>query len=247
MPGGFPAVTAGGRVVLGESQAAQSHLTAHPPRCEPIGRAPQAMAAQGLLLPPGTGPPGTGPPGTGPPGTGPPADKVAGGLGQPLFNVLVDLDTLEGRQPRDLLARRAEIVGIGPIPTSTIHRLLCDAGVSPIVTRGQSLPLDVGAVSRTATPAQWRTLIAHAGGCEFPGCTMGWEWCEAHHLTHWTAQHRTALDGLALGCHGHHHLVHRAGWTMTRRSDLTIVVTRPDGTQLTGPTPRTTNPGTAAA
>ncbi len=76
---------------------------------------------------------------------------------------------------------------------------------------------------------------------------MGWEWCEAHHLTHWTAQHRTALDGLALGCHGHHNLIHTAGWTMTRRRDLTIVVTRPDGTQLTGPTPGTANPGHATA
>ena len=185
--------------------------------CSSIG------AAQGLFLPPGTGPPGR----------AGKSDKIAGGLGRPLFNVLVDLNTLEGRAPPDLLSRTAEIVGTGPIPTTTVQRLLCDAGVSRIVTRGRSLALDVGAVSRTATPAQWRALIAHAGGCEFPGCSAPWEWCQAHHLTHWSAEHRTALDGLALGCHGHHRLLHQPGWTMTRRPDLTIVVTRPDGTQLT--------------
>ena len=180
----------------------------------------QTSAARGLLLPPGHAPP---------------SDKVAGGLGRPLFNVVVDLDTFEGRAPPDLLGHRAEIVGVGAIPAATIERFLCDAGVSRIVTRGRSLPLDVGAVSRTATPAQWRALITHAGGCEFPGCTAPWEWCQAHHLTHWTAEHRTAIAGLALGCNGHHRLLHKPGWSMARRPDLTIVVTRPDGTQLTGP------------
>lgn len=30
--------------------------------------------------------------------------------------------------------------------------------------------------------------------------------------------------------------LHKPGWTMSRRPDLTIDVTRPDGTHLTGPT-----------
>lgn len=186
-------------------------------------------AAQGLLLPPGLPPPGAGPPTTG----AEPDDKVAGGLGRPLFTALIDLDTLEGREPRDLLARRAEVVGVGPLSDADVARHLCDAGISRVVTCGRSLPLDVGAVSRTATPAQWRALIAHSATCEFPFCTAPWEWCEAHHLEHWTATHRTALDGLALECSGHHHLLHRPGWSMARRADLTTVVTRPDGTTLT--------------
>jgi len=168
-----------------------------------------------------------------PPGHSPPADKVAGGLGRPLVGVLVDLDTLEGRSPPDRLGRVAEIIGTGPVPDGVIRRFLCDAGVSRIVTHGRSLPLDVGAVSRTAPPAHWRALIAHAGGCEFPGCSAPWEWCEAHHITPWSDEHRTALDGLALGCNGHHKLVHKPGWSMTRLPDLTIEVTRPDGTALT--------------
>ncbi len=192
------------------------------------GACSHQTGAQGLLLPPGLPPPGAGPP-----LSTTPDDKVAGGLGRPLFTVLIDLDTLEGRRPHDLLTRRADAVGVGPLAPTDIRRHLCDAGISRVVTRGRSLPLDVGAVSRTATPAQWRALIAHSPTCEFPWCTAPWEWCEAHHLDHWTATRRTALDGLALECTGHHHLLHRPGWTMTRRPDLTTEVTRPDGTTLT--------------
>ncbi|HXH58342.1 HNH endonuclease [Iamia sp.] len=181
-------------------------------------------AVEALLTPPGATE-----------GSGLPGHKVAGGLGHPLFNVLVDIDTLEGRSAQGAFGRVAQIVGHGSIPDSAIQRLMCDAGVARIVTRGRSLPLDVGSVSRTATPAQWRALIAFAGGCEFPGCECPWEWTEAHHLDHWTRTHETNYEGLALECHGHHTLLHQPGWSMARRPDGTIVVSRPDGTTLTRP------------
>ena len=151
--------------------------------------------------------------------------------------MLIDLATLEDRQPTDLLTVRAEVIGVGPLPRDAIRRHLCDAGISRIVTQGASLPLDVGAVSRTATPAQWRALITHTDTCEFPGCTAPWEWTQAHHMDHWTTTHTTDLDDLALQCTGHHHLLHQPGWTMHRNPDLTTTVTRPDGTTLHPPRP----------
>ncbi|MGI8936828.1 MAG: hypothetical protein ACR2JF_01190, partial [Iamia sp.] len=98
-----------------------------------------------------------------------------------------------GRLNADQLRLLANARGVSErtaIPDHAIRRYLCDAGISRVVTRGASLPLDVGAVSRTATPAQWRALITHTEHCEFPGCTAPWEWCQAHHLDHWTNTHR---------------------------------------------------------
>ncbi|MBA3737988.1 MAG: DUF222 domain-containing protein, partial [Actinobacteria bacterium] len=63
--------------------------------------------------------------------------RVAGE--RPHVVVTVDLQSLEGRP-----GRRSELEDVGPIPPEAARRLACDAGVSRVLMKGASEPLDVG-------------------------------------------------------------------------------------------------------
>jgi hypothetical protein len=86
--------------------------------------------------------------------------------------------------------------------------LACDCKISRIITDGPSEVLDVGRLQRTATPAQWRALIARDRHCQAPGCDRGPEHCQAHHKIPWPAGGPTSLDNLQLLCHTHHRQHH---------------------------------------
>ena len=66
--------------------------------------------------------------------------------------------------------------------------------------------------------------------CAHPGCSVGFDHCDIHHVNPWTPTGRTDLDNLLPLCSRHRHLVHEGGWTLTLRSDRTITLCRPDGT-----------------
>jgi hypothetical protein len=74
--------------------------------------------------------------------------------------------------------------------------------------------LYVGRSERTAPPRLRRALEIRDGGCVAPGCAVDPSRCEAHHVTPWSRGGGTDLDGMALMCTGHHHLVHEGGWTL---------------------------------
>ena len=92
--------------------------------------------------------------------------------------------------------------------------------------------------------------------CQFAGCNIAAQWCEAHHLQHWAEGGPTDLANLALLCRRHHHLVHEGGYQLQRlpmhetqpetqndtmrepRRDLLTL--RPDGTII--PRPCATGP-----
>lgn len=57
---------------------------------------------------------------------------------RPHVSVLVDLEALLGGPAR------CELQDVGPITPATARRLVCDAGVSRVITRGRSEPLEVG-------------------------------------------------------------------------------------------------------
>jgi hypothetical protein len=77
------------------------------------------------------------------------------------------------------------------------------------------IPLAVGRIQRTATPAQRRALAVRDGGCLIPGCGVPAEACQAHHLTEWAAGGATDLPNLALLCWAHHRQVDLGMWTIT--------------------------------
>jgi hypothetical protein len=133
-----------------------------------------------------------------------------------------------------------------PISAATVDRILCDADVTAVLTRpvardtatrdesrdpsadesGELVAgwltdaarevLYVGRAARTAPPRLRKALEIRDRHCQFPHCRVQADRCHAHHVRHWEHGGGTDLDQMVLLCHGHHHLVHEAGWQLTR-------------------------------
>ena len=89
------------------------------------------------------------------------------------------------------------------------RRLACDAGVVRLLTDPDSMPLDVGRLTRSVSPAQARAVIHRDRHCRYEGCHSPPWACEVHHLDHWSRGGRTDVERLGLLCWHHHHLTHR--------------------------------------
>ncbi len=113
------------------------------------------------------------------------------------------------------------------------RRLLCDATVARLLLGPDSVPLDLGRATRTASPAQWRALATRDRGCTWPGCDRPPGWTQAHHIVFWEHGGPTDIENLTLLCSHHHHAVHDRGFSVTRRPDGGLTYTRPDSTQIT--------------
>jgi len=126
-----------------------------------------------------------------------------------IIDVIIDVDTLAGRPPSNLLDQCCELAGYGPISPALAQTLACDAAIGRIVMKGKSEVIDVGRRTRLVTPAQRRALHLRDGGCVEPGCTAPAHWCDAHHIVHWTHHGRTEIPNLELRCRRHHLLQHQ--------------------------------------
>jgi len=137
--------------------------------------------------------------------------RLAAGERPPPVNidVTLDVDTLAGRPSTDLELGCCEIAGYGPVSPAIARMLACDAAVGRVLMRGASEVLDIGRRTRLVTTAQRRALGIRDRGCVEPGCTAPADWCDAHHITHWTAHGRTDLHNLELRCRRHHILQHQ--------------------------------------
>lgn len=122
---------------------------------------------------------------------------------RPHVTVLVDLAGLEGRA-----GTTCELEEGGVISAEAARRLACDAGISRVITRGASEPLDVGRRTRTIPAAIRRALVVRDGGCAAPGCDRPPRWTDAHHRVHWADGGPTSLDNLVLLCRRHHRMAH---------------------------------------
>ena len=98
------------------------------------------------------------------------------------------------------------------IPTDTIHRMTDQAEVYTAILTGKGEVLRLGRTRRIASRSQTIALTAHDGGCSFPGCDTGPEWCERHHIIGWIDGGMTDLDNLTLLCRYHHHNFASKGW-----------------------------------
>jgi len=107
---------------------------------------------------------------------------------------------------------------------------------------GPSLPLDVGHAAEIPAAIRRAVILRDqhcrwAGGCSQPAAA-----CEVHHVTHLADGGTTSVDGCALYCFFHHHVViHQWGWTVTLNPDGTTTARSPDGTKILhshGPPPQ---------
>ncbi len=134
--------------------------------------------------------------------------------------VRADLDALLGK-----LGGIAEIAGAGPIPPSTLDRLLCGADLSLVLCGADFTPLYEAVPSRAPTAAQRRALIARDGACI--GCGEPSGECEAHHIIPWKCGGKTRIDNLVLVCWSCHDRIHDHNWRVTVR-DGRFRLTPPD-------------------
>ncbi len=129
---------------------------------------------------------------------------------RPHVSIVVPLDTLRGAPASP--AATAEWTG--PWSVEVVRRILCDAGVSRIITDGASQVLDVGRLTRTVSAPMRRALAVRDRGCIIPGCHRPPRWCDAHHVHHWADGGPTCLDNLVLLCRAHHQAVHDGAWQL---------------------------------
>jgi hypothetical protein len=128
---------------------------------------------------------------------------------KPRISLIVSLEALEDRA-----GRPCELEAGAVISTEAARRIACEAGISRIITKGHSEPLDVGRRTRTIPPAMRRALV---GGCVIAGCDRPARWCDAHHIWHWLDGGPTRLPNLELLCPRHHRMVH-LGKELKRRT-----------------------------
>jgi hypothetical protein len=130
------------------------------------------------------------------------------------------------------------------LPSESIARILCDATLTPILTREQSSDgaqtgwtgqgvdgwrdvltaalreqtralLWLGRSRRTADKALWTAVVARDEHCIFPDCRVDPSRCEVHHPIPWEHGGSTDPANSALLCVRHHHAVHEGGWLIT--------------------------------
>ena len=124
--------------------------------------------------------------------------------------VRADLEALLGES-----GGAAEIAGTGPIPPSTLERLICNSDVLTVFFGDKLVPLYETTASRAPTAAQRRALIARDGACI--GCGTPPGECEAHHIIPWTCGGKTRVDNLVLVCWSCHDRIHDHNWQVVAR------------------------------
>ncbi len=120
-------------------------------------------------------------------------------------------------------------VGDG-LSAETCRRLLCDAGVVPMLEEASGRTIDVGRKTRTIPAALRRALRARDQTCRFPGCTHR-RMLDAHHIQHWIDGGETKLSNVFHCCRRHHRYLHEYSFSAATREDE-LVFFDPEGREI---------------
>lgn len=154
-------------------------------------------------------------------------DRPQVGGERPHLSVSVDLPTLCGDD-----YTLAETSTGSLLHPRVLRRIACDAAVRRVVLDADGHPLDVGRATRTVPPAIRAAVVGRDRQCIFPGCDRPPDWCDAHHVIHWTDGGPTAVWNLVLVCRHHHRAVHELGFGLTHDGKGGLTITRPTGSTL---------------
>jgi len=127
--------------------------------------------------------------------------------------ISMDADDLASRAGTGLLSDGS------PVSVEAVIDLTDQAEVAWCVKNSRGSVLALGRSRRIASRQQSLALIVRDGGCSFPGCDTGPEWCERHHVVSWIDGGATDLDNLTLLCRYHHHNFAGRGWACQINSD----------------------------
>jgi hypothetical protein len=161
------------------------------------------------------------------------AEIALGGHGGVPASVRPPVEVVVHVQASDLEGRTE--LGDG-ISAETSRRILCDAGVVPMLEDEQGKTIDVGRKTRTIPAALRRALDARDRGCRFPGCTNR-IYTDAHHVEHWLDGGETSLANAVLLCRRHHRCLHEHGFSLERVGEA-LVFRDPDGRVVPAQGPR---------
>ena len=101
--------------------------------------------------------------------------------------------------------------------------------------------LNLGRSTRLANRAQRRALRGLYRGCAIPGCSVGYDRCNLHHIIWWRNGGATDLDNLIPLCTKHHGKIHNDGWMIELGPHRELTLRLPDGSiHNTGPPGRRT-------
>src|SRR5262245_3329088 len=125
--------------------------------------------------------------------------------------VRVDVEALTRGQVEG--EERCEITGVGPVPVGVARRLLGEAILHLVVTRGRDVATVVH-LGRGPSAAQKVALLWTQPTCSRAGCDQPWTVAEVDHRTPWTDTHRTVLDDLDRLCRHDHRLKTHHGWAL---------------------------------
>ncbi|WP_232523051.1 MULTISPECIES: HNH endonuclease signature motif containing protein [Nocardioides] len=132
-----------------------------------------------------------------------------GGLTATLV-VTITEDSLLGR------VERAGLLDTGDrISPGAARRLLCEAGVIPVVLGGDSMPIDVGRERRFHPKYHRVAILTRDQGCRAEGCDrrLG---LHTHHVDRWADGGTTTVgQGIAL-CPWHHSRIHDTTYETTK-------------------------------
>ena len=171
-------------------------------------------------------------------------NSTGGRTGRVEILAVIDASTSSGAQePADATASQVSWRIPVEIPTRVLAEFASADDVDVIgvvVCNGVVLhapgALDQGRSTRLANRAQRRALRAMYASCGIPGCTVGFDRCEVHHIIWWRNGGRTDLANLLPVCTRHHAKIHHDGWTIALRPNRELTLTLPDGTVMaTGP------------
>lgn len=127
------------------------------------------------------------------------------------------------------------------IPARVLSELTGEADVHAVVVRNGVVlhapgELDLGRTTRLANRAQRRALRGLYATCAIPGCGVGYDRCELHHIIWWRLGGRTDLSNLIPICTKHHAKIHHERWIVELGPERQLTLRLPDGTtHNTGP------------
>ena len=146
------------------------------------------------------------------------------------MSVLIDAETLlHGEHPQTVIDCGLPC----DLPVETLRRWACNSEITPIIVGADGVSLYLGRDSRTANREQRRALRAMYRCCAIPGCSVGFDNCQIHHLRWFRNLGETDIDNLLPICHKHHHLVHEGGWQLSLDERRNLTVIYPDGSIMT--------------